>query len=139
MSIASTIKVRRRISTLLFVILTAIAGLVLLGLVVMTIRLVEIQDDLGALRDSALPRLVKLSQLSQEAAATISIAPALSAKPTRFEFETLLSRIKDKEISQEALIEELGTLIRDEDAAGTLRRNGDLLMENLRTLTGVVS
>jgi class 3 adenylate cyclase len=139
MSIASTIKVRRRISTLLFVILTAIAGLVLLGLVVMTVRLVEIQDDLGALRDSALPRLVKLSQLSQEAAATISIAPALSAKPTRFEFETLLSRIKDKEISQEALIEELGTLIRDEDAAGTLRRNGDLLMENLRTLTGVVS
>jgi hypothetical protein len=80
MPIASEIKVRRRISTLLFVVLTSIAGLVLLGLVVMTVRLVEIQDDLGALRDSALPRLVKLSQLSQEAAATISIAPALSAK-----------------------------------------------------------
>jgi len=139
MPIASEIKVRRRISTLLFIVLTSIAGLVLLGLVVMTVRLVEIQDDLGALRDSALPRLVKLSQLSQEAAATISIAPALSAKPTRFEFETLLSRIKDKETSQQALIEELGTLIHDEEAASTLRRNGDLLMDNLRTLTGVVS
>jgi class 3 adenylate cyclase len=139
MSIGSAIKVRRRISTLLFIILTSMAGLVLLGLVVMIVRLVEIRDDLGALRDSALPRLVKLSQLSQEAAATISIAPALSAKPTRFEFETLLSRIKDKEISQKALIEELATLIRDEDAASTLRRNGDLLIENLRTLTGVVS
>jgi class 3 adenylate cyclase len=139
MSIAPEIKARRRISTLLFIVLTSIAGLVLLGLVVMTVRLVEIQDDLGALRDSALPRLVKLSQLSQEAAATISIAPALSAKPTRFEFETLLSRIKDKETSQEALIDELETLILDEKAAETLRRNGDLLMENLRTLTGVVS
>ncbi len=139
MSIASEIKVRQRISTLLVVILTGIAGLVLLGLIVMMLRLVEIQDDLAGLRDSAFPRLVKLSQLSQEAAATISIAPALSAKPTRFEFETLLSRIKDKEISQKALIEELVTLIRDEEAAGTLRHNGHLLMENLRTLTDVVS
>ena len=76
MPIASEIKVRRRISTLLFIVLTSIAGLVLLGLVVMTVRLVEIQDDLGTLRDSALPRLVKLSQLSQEAAATISMAVA---------------------------------------------------------------
>jgi len=139
MSVGPAIKVRRRISTLLFVILTSIAVLVLLGVVVMTVRLVAIQDDLGVLRDNALPRLVKLSQLSQEAAATISIAPALSAKPTRFEFETLLSRIKDKEVSQKALIAELGALIRDEDAASTLRRNGDLLIENLRTLTGVVS
>ena len=139
MAIESSIKVRRRISTLLLVILTSIAALVLLGLVVMTLRLVEIQENLGTLRDSALPRLVKLSQLSQEAAATISIAPALSAKPTRFEFENLLSRIKDKEISQQSLIEELGTLILDEDAAAALRRNGTLLMENLRTLTGVVS
>jgi class 3 adenylate cyclase len=139
MSDASEIKAHQRISTLLFVILTGIAGLVLLGLVVMTLRLVEIQGDLARLRDSALPRLVKLSQLSQEAAATISIAPALSAKPTRFEFETLLSRIMDKEISQKALIEELVKLIHDDEAAGTLRRNGDLLMENLRTLTDVVS
>jgi class 3 adenylate cyclase len=77
--------------------------------------------------------------LSQEAAATISIAPALSAKPTRFEFETLLSRIVDKEVSQQALIEELAGLVADESAAGTLRHNGDLLMENLRTLTDVVS
>jgi class 3 adenylate cyclase len=138
MSIGSTIKVRRRISTLLLIVLTSIAGLVLLGLVVMITRLVEIQDDLGALRDSALPRLVKLSQLSQEASATISIAPALSAKPTRFEFETLLSRIKDKEISQKALIEELQALISDEEAARILGENGDLLMANLQTLTDVV-
>ena len=139
MSMASDIKFRRRISTLLSLILFSIAGLVLLGLVVMTLRLVEIQSDLAELRDNALPRLAKLSQLSQEAAATISIAPALSAKPTRFEFETLLSRIVDKEVSQQALIEELAGLVADENAAGTLRNNGDLLMENLRTLTDVVS
>jgi class 3 adenylate cyclase len=139
MALGSEIKVRRRISTLLLVILTTIAGVVLLGLVVMTTRLVDIQDDLGALRDTAFPRLVKLSQLSQEASATISIAPALSAKPTRFEFETLLSRIKDKEVSQQALIEELGALIRDEDAARILGQNGDRLMANLQTLTDIVS
>jgi class 3 adenylate cyclase len=138
MSIGSAIKVRRRISTLLLVVLTSIAGLVLLGLVVMTTRLVEIQDELATLRDSALPRLVKLSQLSQEASATISIAPALSAKPTRFEFETLLSRIKDKEISQKSLIGELRALISDEEAARILGENGDLLMANLQTLTDVV-
>jgi len=138
MSVVPNIKVRRRISTLLLIILTSIAGLVLLGLVVMTLRLVQIQDDLGGLRDSALPRLVKLSQLSQEAAATISIAPALSASPTRLEFQTLLSRIKDKEASQEALIKDLATLIQNEDAASSLRRNGDRLMENLQTLTDVV-
>jgi hypothetical protein len=62
-------RVRRRISTLLFVILTAIAGVVLLGLIVMSVRLFDIQSDLGKLRDSALPRLVKLAQLSQEASA----------------------------------------------------------------------
>ena len=45
----------------------------------------------------------------------------------------------DKEVSQQALIEELVALIRDEEAAETLRRNGDLLMDNLRTLTDVVS
>ena len=99
MTNSPAIKVRRRISTLLLAVLGAIAALVLAGLVVMITRLVEIQDELGALRDSTLPRLVKLSQLSQEASATISIAPALSAQPTRFEFETLLSRIKDKETS----------------------------------------
>jgi len=138
MSVASDIKARRRISTLLFLVLSAIASLVLLGLVVIMLRLVEIQSDLAELRDGTLPRLVKLSQLSQEAAATISIAPALSAQPTRFEFETLSSRMMDKEISQEALIEELVALIRDEEAASTLRRNGDLLLENLRTLTDEV-
>lgn len=139
MPAASGTRIHRRISTALLTILTALAGVLLLGLVVVTFRLVQIQADLGELGDSALPRLVKLSQLSQEAAATISIAPALSAKPGRFEFETLLSRITDKESSQEALIEEVAALVHDDAAANTLRRNGRLLRENLQNLTGVVS
>ena len=138
MSIGSLSGIHRRISTLLLVILTTIAALVLLGLTVMTFQLVEIKDGIAVLRDNALPRLVKLSQLSQEASATISIAPALSAKPTRFEFETLLSRINDKEASQKALIKELEALIRDEHAAKLLRKNGELLMANLQSLTDVV-
>ena len=138
MSIGSLSGIHRRISTLLLVILTTIAALVLIGLIVMTFQLVEIKDDIAVLRDNALPRLVKLSQLSQEASATISIAPALSAKPTRFEFETLLSRINDKEASQKALIKELEALIRDEHAAKLLRKNGELLMANLQSLTDVV-
>lgn len=138
MSAAPETRIHRRISTALFTILTVLAGVLLLGLVVVTLRLVQIQADLGELRDSALPRLVKLSQLSQEAAATISIAPALSATPSRFEFETLLSRITDKESSQEALIEEVAALIQDTAAADTLRRNGRLLRQNLQSLTGVV-
>ena len=138
MSIGALLRIRQRISTLLFVILTSIACLVIVGLIIMTVRLVDIQTELGTLRDSALPRLVKLSQLSQEASATISIAPALSAKPTRFEFETLLSRIKDKESSQKTLIKELSSLIHDADAARVLQKNGYLLMKNLLTLTDVV-
>lgn len=131
-------KVRRRISTLLFAILTGIAGLVLIGLIVMSARLFEIRAELGALRDGTLPRLVKLAQLSQGASATSSIAPALSSNPTRSEFETLLSRIDDKETSQRALIEELAALFHDRDAAQTLRRNGELLIANLEALTDVV-
>ncbi len=131
-------RARRRISTLLFAILTGIGGLVLFGLIVMSVRLFEIQADLGKLQDSALPRLVKLAQLSQEASATSSIAPALSTKPTRSEFETLLSRINDKETSQRTLIDELAGLIQDQDAARVLRDNGDLLITNLQTLTDVV-
>jgi class 3 adenylate cyclase len=118
--------------------LTGIGGLVLIGLIVMSLRLFEMQADLGKLRDSALPRLVKLAQLSQEASATSSIAPALSTKPTRSEFETLLSRINDKATSQRALIDELAELIQDQDAARILRDNGDLLIANLQTLTDVV-
>jgi hypothetical protein len=137
-SVSTAPKLRRRIATLLLFSLTAVACLVLLGLIVMTVRLFEIQGDLGKLRDSALPRLVKLSQLSQEASASISIAPAMSAKPTRFEFETLLSRITDKETSQRALIQQLGGLIRDQAAAKVLQENGDLLFTNLHTLTDVV-
>jgi len=132
-------RVRRRISTLLFAILTGIGGLVLFGLIVMSVRLFEMQADLGNLQYGALPRLVKLAQLSQEASATSSIAPALSTKPTRSEFETLLSRINDKETSQRALIDELAELIQDQDAARVLRDNGDLLITNLQTLTDVVS
>lgn len=128
----------KRISSLLLVLLTAIAVFVFLGLVAMMLRMSEIQNELATLRDSALPRLVKISQLSQEASATISIAPALSAKPTRFEFETLLSRIQDKETSQKVLIEELSVLIQDEDATRILRENGDLLTGNLNSLTEVV-
>jgi len=81
---------------------------------------------------------MKLSQLSQESSASISIAPALSTNPTRFEFETLLSRIKDKEGSQKTLIKELGELIDDENAEHLLIKNSDLLVENLQTLTNVV-
>ncbi len=123
---------------MLFAILTGIASLVLLGLVLISFRLFDVQQDLGKLRDSALPRLVKLAQLSQEASASSSIAPALSTKPTRFEFETLLSRIKDKETSQKALIEELAELFQNPDAAEVLRENGNLLIANLQTLTDVV-
>jgi len=129
---------RRRISTLLLTILTTIAGLVLLGLVLMITRLVNIESDLGVLRDSVLPRLAKLSQLSQEASATISIAPALGANPTRFEFETLLSRIKDKESSQKTLIQEIEGLVSDETSARVLGENSRLLTANLQALTDVV-
>ena len=55
MSAEKTIRVSQRISTLLLAILTLIAGLVLIGLFVMTFRLVRIQGELGDLRNSALP------------------------------------------------------------------------------------
>ncbi len=138
MSTESAPRWRQRISTLMLSTLTAIAGLILLGLIVMTVRLFGIQADLANLRDSALPRSLKLSELSQEASASISIAPALSAEPTRFEFETLLSRIKDKETSQKNLISELANLIADQEAAHVLRESGDLLIVNLGVLTNVV-
>lgn len=114
------------------------AALVLAGLAIMSLRLLDIRADLADLRDSALPRLVKLAQLSQEASATSSFAPALSIRPSQSELETLLSRIKDKEASQRALIEELAALFEDEGAARTLRENGALLIGNLQTLTAVV-
>ncbi|WP_312846756.1 adenylate/guanylate cyclase domain-containing protein [Stappia sediminis] len=129
---------RRRISTLLFAIFACIAGLVLMGLIVMTVRLFEIRSELSQLRDNALPRLVKLAQLSQEASATSSIAPALSSNPSRSEFDTLLSRINDKENSQRTLIEELDGLYGDEGPSNTLRKNGNLLTANLAALTDVV-
>src|SRR5210317_548168 len=129
---------KQRISTLLFVIQVSIASLVMMGLFLMIVRMNGIQMDLHQLRDTLLPKLMKLSQLSQESSASISIAPALSTNPTRFEFKTLLSRIKDKEGSQKTLIKELGELIDDENAESLLIKNSDLLVENLQTLTNVV-
>ncbi len=137
-TISPGVRKQKRISTLLFVILTSIASLLLLGLFVITVRLAHIQSELLILRDSLLPRLVKLSQLSQESSASISIAPAMSTNPTRFEFETLLSRIKDRKGSQQTLLRELGSLFKDEDAMRLLKRNSELLINNLQTLTNVV-
>ena len=134
----SGVKKRQRISTLLLVIQISISSLVMMGLFLMILRMTDIQTELHQLRDTLLPRLVKLSQLSQESSASISIAPSLSTNPTRFEFETLLSRIKDKEGSQKTLIKELGELIDDENSEHLLIRNSDLLVENLQNLTDVV-
>ncbi|MEJ1996485.1 MAG: adenylate/guanylate cyclase domain-containing protein, partial [Limibacillus sp.] len=139
MELEAKIRLRQRISTLLLAILFCIAVLVLGGLAVTAYRLVQIQQNLGSLRNEALPRLIKLSQLSQDAAATIAIAPALSSEPTRFEFETLLSRITDKQASQKTLIADLSLLLRDEAAVGVIERNGEALSENLVSLTDVVS
>lgn len=138
MSPTAEIKKTLSISTLLLIIMLLIAIFVLSGLVIMTHWLVEMQSNLNLLRDSSLPRLVKLSQLSHEAAATISIAPALSARPTRFEFETLLSRIKDKEASQKVLLKELAALYQDKNVMRLAQSNGDLLNANLLALTTLV-
>ncbi len=129
---------RQQISTLLFLILATIATLVLLGLIVISIRLAQIQSELAVLRDNSLPRLVKLAQLSQESIASISIAPALSTNPTRFEFETLLSRITDKERSQKNLISELRKLTENPESTELLEKNSSLLAENQNNLTNVV-
>lgn len=129
---------RRRISTDLFAALASIALFVMVGLILMALRLVALQTEISSLRDRSLPRLVKLSQLSQESSASISIAPALSTNPSRYEFETLLSRIKDKEGSQATLIKELGDLISDETAADNLRKNSKLLVDNQQSLTNIV-
>lgn len=137
-SSSSRVRTRHQISTHLFVILASVALVVLAGLAVVAVHLTRAQTEIAALRDNALPRLIKLSQLSQESSASIAIAPALSTNPTRFEFETLLSRIKDKEGSQEALIKELGALITDEEAVRLLKNNSDMLAENQQALTNVV-
>jgi class 3 adenylate cyclase len=136
---SSLVKARQRISTLLLAILAGIAALLVLGLTVIGLRLFEIRTELDELRDQALPRLVKLAQLSQEASATSSIAPALSMNPTRSEFDTLLSRIRDKESSQRALIAELSDLFREADRVDSLQRSADLLIANLAGLTDAVA
>lgn len=132
------VKARQRISTLLLAILAGIAAVMVLGLAVIGIRLFQIQSELDALRSRSLPRLVKLAELSQDASATSSIAPALSMDPTRSEFDTLLARIRDKESSQLALIEELAELFRQPDRMEALRHSADLLIANLASLTEAV-
>ncbi len=115
----------QRISTLLLVLLSSIAVFVLLGLALMIFGMVGIQDELATLRDSALPRLLKISQLSQEASATISIALCDERAADSLRVRDAVVRIKDKEISQMALTDELSELIQGEDAARVLRENGE--------------
>jgi len=134
----STVKTRNKVSTALFAILALIALVVLIGLTAIAVQLGNVEGKISTLRDRALPQLIKLSQLSQEASASIAIAPALSTNPSRFEFETLLSRIEDKKGSQTSLLQELRTLIRDEAAIRSLQRNSKALAENQTALTSVV-
>jgi hypothetical protein len=134
----SQIKASHRISTLLLAILIGIAALFGLGLLLISLRLFEIRGELDSLREETLPRLVKLAQLSQDASATSSIAPALSMNPTRSEFDTLLARIRDKQSAQRALIEELSGLIEQSERIEPLRRSANHLIENLTNLTDAV-
>ncbi|MFD3191644.1 adenylate/guanylate cyclase domain-containing protein [Sedimentitalea sp. HM32M-2] len=132
------IDARQRVSTLLFTILAGVAALLGLGLVLITIRLFEIRGELDLLRDTSLPRLIKLSQLSQDASAISSIAPALSQAPTRSEYDTLLARIQDKKASLNALIRELAGHFETPERIDALLRSTDLLIANLAQLTGAV-
>lgn len=135
---SGAISARKKVSTVLLTLLALIALAVLAGLSLISVQLFSEETAIGNLRDRTLPRLVKLSQLSQEASASIAIAPALSTNPTRFEFETLLSRLKDKRSSQADLLLQLGELIRDTEALETLKRNSARLAENQTALTTVV-
>jgi len=132
------VKASHRISTLLLAILMTIAPLFGLGLLFISLRLFEIRGELDSLRGEALPRLVKLAQLSQDASATSSIAPALSMNPTRSEFDTLLARIRDKQSAQQRLIEELSAMIERSERIEPLRRSADNLIKNLTNLTDAV-
>ena len=69
---------RLRISTELFMLPALIAGVVIAGLAVVALQLGNVQQRIHQLRDQSLPRLIKLSQLSQESAASIAIAPAIA-------------------------------------------------------------
>jgi adenylate cyclase len=129
---------RNRLSAALLSILAIIALVVLAGLVAIAVQLINAQTHISTLRDHSLPRLVKLSQLSQESSASVAIAPSLSTNPTRFEFETLLARIEDKRGSQTALLSELGELITKQETLDTLRKNSALLSANQTALTTVV-
>lgn len=128
----------QRISTVLFAVLSGIAALFGLGLVLITLRLFEIRGELDDLRNQSLPVLIRLSQLSQNASATSSIAPALSQAPTRSEFDTFIARIHDKQASQKALIDELEDLGGDAKKVATLRSSAAMLSANLDRLASVV-
>lgn len=135
---ATGVRTREKVSTSLLTVLAGIALILLAGLFVIGLQLASVQNEISELRDRSMPRLVKLSQLSQESSASIAIAPALSTNPSRFEFETLLSRLEDKKGSQKKLLAELRDLISNEDAANTLQHNSGLLAENQNALTHVV-
>ncbi len=137
-SLATRVDVWRRISTLLFVILTGIAALFGAGLLLITLQLFEIRGELDELRTRSLPTLIRLSQLSQDASATSAIASALSQAATRSEFDTLVARIEDKLGSQDALIDELDSLNVDPERVETLRLNATLLGTNLERLMNTV-
>lgn len=132
------IKFRQRISTMLFAALVGIAVLLGLGLILITLHLFEIRGELDGLRNRSLPVLIRLSQLSQDASATSSIAPSLSQAPTRSEFDTFLARIRDKQASQEALIDELADLSDDLGRVATLRSSAAMLTKNLDRLADAV-
>lgn len=132
------VKSHQRVSTLLLAILTGIATVVVFGLALIGLRLMAIQAELDRLGAESLPRMVKLAQLSQDASATSSIAPALSMNPTRSEFDTLLARIRDKERSQRALIAELDGLFSEPGRIEALQHSADLLIRNLEGLTDAV-
>ncbi len=137
--LSTRIGVRQRVSTLLFAVMAGIAVLFGLGLFLITLRLFEIRGELDALRNRSLPVLISLSQLSQDASATSSIAPLLIQTTTRSEFDTLVARIHDKQVSQTALIDELENLSGGPDRVTTLRSSADMLTANLDHLVNAVA
>ena len=135
---ATRINVWQRISTLLFLVLTIIAAFFGAGLLLLMFRLLDIRGELDLLRARSLPNLIRLSQLSQDASATSSIAPALSQAATRSEFDTLVARIHDKQASLSALIDELQALSGDPERIAALGLNAAMLSANLDRLMDAV-
>ena len=135
---ATRINVWQRISTLLFLVLTIIAAFFGAGLLLLMFRLLDIRGELDLLRAQSLLNLIRLSQLSQDASATSSIAPALSQAATRSEFDTLVARIHDKQASLSALIDELQALSGDPERIAALGLNAAMLSANLDRLMDAV-